>query len=124
MREHVMAEVERQIARWKKGGSLPSVAAVATACGISRQAVYRSHRTAVLKLQSLRRDSKHPAAASDESRALKLELLRERYEREKAKVKLLTTLTGELATALMDSRELLAQEKARSERYRRRLGRK
>lgn len=117
MRQKVLAETEAQIAQWRSGGRKPTVVSIASACGISRQAFYRSHRVALGKLNDAVSASGVPNGRAVE--ALKLEMLRVRYESEKAKVKLLTTLCGELATELTDVREKLAQERARVERFKR-----
>lgn len=118
MRQTVLAETEAQIARWRSGGPKPTVVSIASACGISRQAFYRSHRVALGKLNDAVLTQGVPRARAVE--ALKLEMLRVRYDAEKAKVKLLTTLCGELAAELTDVREKLAQERARTERLKRR----
>jgi|GEM_PF-1404484 len=117
MRQRVLAEVEAQIALWKLGGPVPTVVSVAAACGITRQALYRSHRLALERLNAARSAESIPTKRATEM--LKLEMLRARYEAEKAKVKLLTTLCGELAAELTDVREKLVQERGRAERYKR-----
>ncbi|AIL10366.1 hypothetical protein AL480_16665 [Stenotrophomonas maltophilia] len=118
MRQIVLAETEAQIARWRAGGPKPTVVSIASACGISRQAFYKSHRVALGKLNDAVSAQDAPSARAAD--ALKLEMLRVRYESEKAKVKVLTTLCGELACELTDVREKLAQERARSDRLKRR----
>ncbi|PJL72313.1 hypothetical protein B9Y75_10270 [Stenotrophomonas maltophilia] len=118
MRQIILAETEAQIARWRAGGPKPTVVSIASACGISRQAFYKSHRVALGKLNDAVAAQDAPSARAAD--ALKLEMLRVRYESEKAKVKVLTTLCGELACELTDVREKLAQERARSDRLKRR----
>lgn len=117
MRQKVLTETQAQIAHWKRGGPKPTVVSVAAACGITRQAIYRSHRSALEKLNDAVMSLSAPSKRATD--ALKLEMLRGRYEAEKAKVKILTTLCGELAAELTDVREELKHERARVVRLRR-----
>ncbi len=116
-RDDILTEVERQLRLWQDGGPRPSVRSVAAAVGVSRQAIYRSHRLAVERLRVSTID-----ASQQQKVALKMDLLREQVRRERSKVAMLTTLCGELAVELSDTREMLVQERARAERFRRRAG--
>lgn len=117
-RERLVAEFERQLLAWKvDGGKKPTVRSIANACGISRQSIYRSHAVLVAKITELSNSN----GRSDTS-GLKIDLLRERLKREAQKVSLLTTLCGELAAALYDTREELAHTRAIAERLRAKRG--
>lgn len=116
-RDDILGEVERQLRLWRDGGPRPSVRSVAAAVGVTRQAIYRSHRLAVERLRACTIDPTQQRKA-----ALKLDLLKEQVRRERRKVAMLTTLCGELAVELSDTRDKLVQERARAERLRRRAG--
>lgn len=116
-RDYILDEVERQVRLWRDGGSRPSVRSVAEAVGVSRQAIYRSHRLAVERLRANTADP-----TEQQKVALKLDLLKEQVRRERKKVAMLTTLCGELAVELSDIRDQLVQERARAERLHRRSG--
>ena len=116
-RDDVLDEVERQLRSWRDGGPRPSVRSVAEIVGITRQAIYRSHRLAVERLRASFSDT-----TKQQKLALKLDLLKEQVRRERQKVTMLTTLCGELAVELSDTREKLVQERARAARFRLRAG--
>lgn len=111
----IMAEAEHQLEMWKLGRSdRPTVSSVARACGISRQAIYRSHLLVVAAIRSAS-DTNH----AKDTAGLKVALLRDRLERETEKVTILTTLCGELAATLHDARDELASLRARLDRLKR-----
>lgn len=119
-RQDVMLETERLIERWRLGGAKPTVAALAAACGITRQAIYRSHRSALEKIQESNAASWKADSRSAKAE-LKLELLRDRHRREVERVRMLTTLCGELAAALADTKTELADARAVIERLKQRV---
>lgn len=116
-RERLFVEFELQLAAWKGGGRKPSVRSVAEACGISRQSVYRSHPTVAASIAQLSDPHR-----SEKGVSLKADLLRGRLRKEVEKVRILTTLCGELAVALHDTREELAFSQATIERLRMKTG--
>lgn len=110
--ERVMAEAERQMDSWRRGSAAkPTVCSLASACGMSRQAVYRYHSGAISIIRS-----HSEAARVDSSLTLKMSLLKERLAREVAKSTALTALSGELAVALHDALDELVELRARAKR--------
>ncbi len=98
---------QRQLANWRAGGVPPSVASVAAAAGVSRQNVYKSHRSIV---DRIRLEVAGVGTPKSVQNLHMLGVVRRALAREKERTKALSRLCAELAAELVETRQEFEHE--------------
>jgi len=109
----VNSVLELQISRWRAGAaSKPTVSSVAAGARLSRSALYRSHRTVVLRIQASNVDSRDRRQAQLVS---KISLLSGQLKAEKSLTRALAHAAAELVAEMNELKEQFDDDRLRWE---------